>query len=374
MPRLYREAPLNSIWEGSGNVNALDVLRALAKQPARARRLPRRGRRGLAAPTRGSTRSSRACASEFADPEQIETRARRVVEHMALALQGSLLVRHAPAGGRRRVLRVAPGGRRRPGVRHAAGRRGLRGDRRAPHARALDARGRRVTATTRRRRALTILALVALVVAAAAARATRATPAPPRPGRRAPPAAAPGGATLDTPSCPPGTARADPHGRCGARATTYWRRTRPCDPIPGPRRLAEDLRALDRPHVHSRSRSGPCARRPCTRSGRAGTPRGPPSVRFASRERQRAREVGSTDRACFVMFFARLAASPAGDDPLRRRSGRGVARAGRSLTSGRSRRGTAPDRAGRPGDRLRRRARARSHIDPAPFVDADGRA
>ena len=34
MPRLYREAPLNSVWEGSGNVNALDVLRALGKEPA----------------------------------------------------------------------------------------------------------------------------------------------------------------------------------------------------------------------------------------------------------------------------------------------------------------------------------------------------
>src|SRR2546421_1369312 len=33
MPRLYREAPLNSIWEGSGNVNALDVLRAMVKSP-----------------------------------------------------------------------------------------------------------------------------------------------------------------------------------------------------------------------------------------------------------------------------------------------------------------------------------------------------
>ena len=35
MPRLYRDAPLNSVWEGSGNVTALDVLRALARSPAR---------------------------------------------------------------------------------------------------------------------------------------------------------------------------------------------------------------------------------------------------------------------------------------------------------------------------------------------------
>ena len=64
---------------------------------------------------------------QFADPATLETRARRVVEAMALCLQGSLLVRNAPAGGRRRVLRLAPGRRRRPRVRHAAGGQRLRG-------------------------------------------------------------------------------------------------------------------------------------------------------------------------------------------------------------------------------------------------------
>ena len=54
MPRLYREAPLNSIWEGSGNVISLDVLRALARR-RRARRVLRRGRRRPRAPTRAST-------------------------------------------------------------------------------------------------------------------------------------------------------------------------------------------------------------------------------------------------------------------------------------------------------------------------------
>ena len=47
MPRLYRQAPLNSIWEGSGNVQCLDVLRTMATRPRRARGLLRRGRRGL---------------------------------------------------------------------------------------------------------------------------------------------------------------------------------------------------------------------------------------------------------------------------------------------------------------------------------------
>ena len=96
MPRLYREAPLNSIWEGSGNVNALDVLRAMAKVPdalegffaevdLAAGADPRLD--AFVASTRG----------EFADLADVEVRARRIVEKLGLALQGSLLVRHAPA-------------------------------------------------------------------------------------------------------------------------------------------------------------------------------------------------------------------------------------------------------------------------------------
>jgi len=95
MPRLYREAPLASIWEGSGNVMALDVLRALARSPeafdaffAEIDEAAGADRRldAFAADTR----------AEFGDLEAIEPRARRVVERMALCLQGSLLVRHAP--------------------------------------------------------------------------------------------------------------------------------------------------------------------------------------------------------------------------------------------------------------------------------------
>ncbi len=96
MPRLYREAPLNSVWEGSGNVNALDVLRALS----------RTGERTLEAFFAELDEAGGADArldafvtrlrEEFADPEAIEHRARRVVELMALGLQGSLLVRYAP--------------------------------------------------------------------------------------------------------------------------------------------------------------------------------------------------------------------------------------------------------------------------------------
>ncbi|RKT54827.1 acyl-CoA dehydrogenase family protein [Saccharothrix australiensis] len=96
MPRLYREAPLNSIWEGSGNVNALDVLRVLDKDPAAARALTAE----LEAARGGDPRLDAAVArvgAALADRDGAEVRARRLVELMALALQGSLLVRHAPA-------------------------------------------------------------------------------------------------------------------------------------------------------------------------------------------------------------------------------------------------------------------------------------
>ena len=96
MPRLYREAPLCSIWEGSGNVMALDVLRALARDAGRARRLPRARSISPPAPTPASTPSRPGCAPTSA----IRTRSSRapgeLVEELALALQGSLLLRGAP--------------------------------------------------------------------------------------------------------------------------------------------------------------------------------------------------------------------------------------------------------------------------------------
>ena len=93
MPRLYRESPLASIWEGSGNVQCLDVLRGDGAQPRVAwrRSSPRSTRR--AAPSRGSTPRPPA-PRRAADLEAIEARARGVVERMALVLQGSLLVRY----------------------------------------------------------------------------------------------------------------------------------------------------------------------------------------------------------------------------------------------------------------------------------------
>src|SRR6266571_1503303 len=93
MPRLYREVPLNSIWEGSGNVMCLDVLRAMERGPEAVEAffaevdLARGADRRLDAFV-GRVREA------LGDFAAIETRARRIVEHMALALQGSLLVRH----------------------------------------------------------------------------------------------------------------------------------------------------------------------------------------------------------------------------------------------------------------------------------------
>jgi putative acyl-CoA dehydrogenase len=98
MPRLYRDAPLNSIWEGSGNVAALDVLRAFAKEPE-----------GL--PAFMTEVELASGANEHFDAHVValkqrigglvdgdpQWQARRIVEDMGLALQASLVVRHSPA-------------------------------------------------------------------------------------------------------------------------------------------------------------------------------------------------------------------------------------------------------------------------------------
>jgi putative acyl-CoA dehydrogenase len=96
MPRLYREAPLASIWEGSGNVMALDVLRALSRSPEALDAFFAEVDEAAGADPRLDDFAA-ATRAEFTDLEAIEPRARRVVERMALCLQGSLLVRHAPA-------------------------------------------------------------------------------------------------------------------------------------------------------------------------------------------------------------------------------------------------------------------------------------
>ncbi|MFI5619433.1 acyl-CoA dehydrogenase family protein [Streptomyces sp. NPDC051567] len=95
LPRLLRESPLNSIWEGSGNVQALDALRALQREPESLNAFLQEVGRARGADHRLDA-AIRGLLTELADLDGIEARARRVVERMALVLQGSLLVRWAP--------------------------------------------------------------------------------------------------------------------------------------------------------------------------------------------------------------------------------------------------------------------------------------
>jgi putative acyl-CoA dehydrogenase len=96
MPRIFRESPLNSVWEGSGNVQALDVLRVLQREPQALNAFL--GEIGI---SRGADHRLDAAAkdllTDLGDLEGMESRARRIVQRMALVLQGSLLVRYAPA-------------------------------------------------------------------------------------------------------------------------------------------------------------------------------------------------------------------------------------------------------------------------------------
>ncbi|MCM2387011.1 acyl-CoA dehydrogenase family protein [Streptomyces albipurpureus] len=96
LPRLLRESPLNSIWEGSGNVQALDVLRVLQREPLALNAFLQEVGKARGADHR-LDRAIKDLLTELADLEGIEARARRVTERMALVLQGSLLVRWAPS-------------------------------------------------------------------------------------------------------------------------------------------------------------------------------------------------------------------------------------------------------------------------------------
>ncbi len=94
LPLLYREAPVNGIWEGSGNVICLDVLRALQREPDAVEAL-RAEARQAAGVHPALDAALAALDAELAEPQP--ARARRLTALMALTLQGSLLLRHAPA-------------------------------------------------------------------------------------------------------------------------------------------------------------------------------------------------------------------------------------------------------------------------------------
>jgi putative acyl-CoA dehydrogenase len=98
LARLYREAPLNSIWEGSGNVNALDVLRAVSREPASVEAF-------VTEVSKASGHSSALDTAIDRLPRLVtsaaeagaQAGARRIVEQLALTLQAALLVQLAPA-------------------------------------------------------------------------------------------------------------------------------------------------------------------------------------------------------------------------------------------------------------------------------------
>jgi putative acyl-CoA dehydrogenase len=95
MPRIYRQSPLNSIWEGSGNVICLDVLRAMSREPDSV---------GAFVAELESARGAHTALdaaiddvkARFTPSRANEVTARRVVEAMALALQGAVLAKSAP--------------------------------------------------------------------------------------------------------------------------------------------------------------------------------------------------------------------------------------------------------------------------------------
>jgi putative acyl-CoA dehydrogenase len=89
LPRIYRQQPLLSIWEGSGNVVCLDVLRAAQREPEAVE--------ALLDEIRLAGHAGASAAAERAVAELDEPTARASVERLAIALQASLLVRHAPA-------------------------------------------------------------------------------------------------------------------------------------------------------------------------------------------------------------------------------------------------------------------------------------
>ena len=96
MPRLYREAPINAIWEGSGNVQCLDVLRAISRAPQTLDAYFAEVERARGA-NRGLDAHVAALQDDMRDLADFEERARDLCDRLALALQASAMVEGAPA-------------------------------------------------------------------------------------------------------------------------------------------------------------------------------------------------------------------------------------------------------------------------------------
>ena len=134
-PRLFRESPVNAIWEGSGNVQCLDVLRAMQKTPDVVGAFFGEVSKAMGA-NANLDRWVLALQKDFRDLADLEYRARDMVDRMALAMQAALLVQHAPSFVADAFCASRLASRGPPQLRHAAARRGLRG-----HHRARDAQG-----------------------------------------------------------------------------------------------------------------------------------------------------------------------------------------------------------------------------------------
>lgn len=95
LPRLYREAPVNAIWEGSGNIQCLDVLRAIQREPSSLEALLDFIQPALkAAP--GLQTASRSLLHQLGDPIKAQARARQLVETLAVGLQATILLESGP--------------------------------------------------------------------------------------------------------------------------------------------------------------------------------------------------------------------------------------------------------------------------------------
>ena len=95
LPRLYRDVPVNSIWEGSGNVQCLDVLRSMQREPESVAAVLSEIKQAIGADKYFDCFVD-GLEKELLAPDNLEQRARRVVEKLALALQAAILLKDAP--------------------------------------------------------------------------------------------------------------------------------------------------------------------------------------------------------------------------------------------------------------------------------------
>ena len=109
-PALYREMPLNAIWEGSGNVMALDLLRVLQREPETVEIVMDDLSAAVGDDAHLKAHLARV-QKLLHEPRLLDKRGRDLAEALALLAAGTILRAHAPAAGRRRLHRHAPGRR-----------------------------------------------------------------------------------------------------------------------------------------------------------------------------------------------------------------------------------------------------------------------